>query len=384
MAVQNILPSTQLHGADIRDTINNFGGSADNAWLNFYQANDVNKWSKWKPVKYNANFTTGNEDTPFWKGYNGMCGFTQESIIFGSVDAMITAVKAGTTFVYDPPTPTGGTTYPFRGGDWRNYNKNAKAPFWDVYAYGSFINGNNSSSVEFELVDNSSDIDKNTNLVLGDILPAGTNVANWYFGVVIVSGSKQFKKSATTSIGSGASIPEAARKFSVTLGESGVSGSYTVYPCLYQRIPQSNDSYGSVMPIPLQMAGGSTGSGISGSVVQQQPTVSFLANPYHYNAARGLVFKFTAFYAKSFENGSNQIHVTIYKLSSSGTKTNVHERDYTAAHTGTYNDGYTMEFSIQTSSPLEAGYEYYVTLSGGSSNIAVTEKAQDGGALPPE
>lgn len=368
------LPSTSLTGAAIRDNINTYGGSADNAWLTFFQANDVNKWSKFKPVKYPVAHTTGKEDPPFWTGYNGMCGFTQASIIFGSVDAMIAAVKAGTTFVYDPPTKESG--YPFRGGDWRNYNSNAKAPFWDVYAHGSFINGNNSSSVEFELVDNSSDIDKNTNLVLGDILPAGTNVANWYFGVVIVSGSKQFKKSATTSIGSGASIPDAARKFSVTLSESGVSGSYTVYPCLYQRIPQSNTSYGSVMPIPLQMAGGGTGSGMSGSVVQQSPTVGWLGNTYAYRSGF-MSFRGTLAYASSAEG--TRVNVTINDIKNGVVRYTYSTGYFAVSKTSSSGTQNFMEFEYDSKWPTDGdSYEMIV-----SSNIQVKSIPQIVNSAPP-
>lgn len=57
MAVLSTLPTTTLTGDDIKDTINNYGGSADNTWLTFYDSlNDVNKWSRWKPFSYPADF----------------------------------------------------------------------------------------------------------------------------------------------------------------------------------------------------------------------------------------------------------------------------------------------------------------------------------------
>ena len=380
MAVKNILPSSSLTGDDIRDTINNFGGSADNYWPNYFQTNDANKWSKWKPVKFSADFTTGSESPPFWKAHDGLCGFTQGSIIFGTVDAMIAACNNGTTFVYDPPT--GGSTYPLRAGDWRNHNKNAQAPFWDVYATGSFISGNTSSSIALELVDNSSDIDKNTNLVLGDILPAGTNVANWYFGVVLVQGSNQFKKSATTSIGSGASIPDAARKFTITYSELGFTpSSYKIYPCLFQRIPQSNASHGNVMPLPLQIKGGNASQGITGSVVVQQPAFTFVNNPTFYRTNR-LTFKFTVAYATNLE-GTN-VSVTIAKVSSGGTVTNIYSGTHKATHTGSLSSSaYTMDLTIQVGASFEANYTYQVTISGGSSGISQTRTADDGGTIAP-
>lgn len=371
------LPSTSLTGAAIRDNINSFGGSADNAWLTFFQANDVNKWSKWKPVKYAAAFTTGSEDPPFWKAHDGLCGFTSGSILFSDEDSMITACDNGTTFVYDPPT--GGSTYPYRGGDWRNYNSSAKAPFWDVYATGSFIQGDTSSSIDIELVDNSSDIDSSTNLVLGDILPGGTNVANWYFGVLIVQGSNRFKKSSTTSIGASASIPEAARKFTITYSELGfVPSSYKIYPCLFQY---AHGASGKVMPLPLQMHGGNAMPGISGSVVVKKPGVTFASTPSFYSGAK-LTFRFTVVYATSYEVDGATFGVTINKVSSSGTVSQIHSSTQTPKHTGTSGtSAYTMDLTIQLNASYETGYTYQVTVTDYSTPQTMT--ANYLGTTPP-
>ena len=228
MAVLSILPTTQLTGDDIRDTINSFGGSADNHWPNYYQANDANKWSKWKPVKYPSVHTTGNENPPFWKASDGCCGFVRNSILFGVIDDLVAAYKSGATFVYDPPT--GGTYEPLRGGDWRNYNKNAKSPVWSHEISGMWYTNDNNSAVTSTCLGNN-DVNPSTNLVMGDLLNGG--LSGYYYGVIAIGSNGATRvKTAAEPIGSAALF--ANNSVSLTYSDvSGLGGKVTIYPAFF-------------------------------------------------------------------------------------------------------------------------------------------------------
>ena len=57
MAVQTILPTTNLTFTDIRDTLNNFGGSVTNVVATaFTSTAKINRWSRNKPESYKADF----------------------------------------------------------------------------------------------------------------------------------------------------------------------------------------------------------------------------------------------------------------------------------------------------------------------------------------
>lgn len=354
MAILNPIGTGPVQLVDVRDTINAYGGSADNTLQSFFQQNDVNKWAKFKDVKLYADFSDD-----WFRGDNGLCGFTTGSVVFSSVEALVTAYKNKATFVFDPPQ--GGTATPMRLGDFRKYLYTAKAPIWDFYVHGAFTSSNSASSISCELYDNSSDIDPTYNLVLGDVQYNGASVSSWYFGVVIVANGKYFKKSHTGSIGSGESITNDT--FSVTYQEvantCGSFSSYAIYPCLYQRVPQSNTSYGNVMAIPAQAAGGTIApGGVSGSVQQTVPSMGWVGNTYAYRSAF-MSFRGVLGYPKSLEG--TKVSITINAIKS-GTITRTYgNENFTLSKTSQDGDTYYMDFVQDTRWPTDAdSYEMIV------------------------
>lgn len=229
MAVQTIIPSTNVTMADIRDTLNNAGGATDNSLGSFFTtAAKINKWAKFKPTKYyGLIFATGNESPLQWQAGNGLCGFTSGSIVFNDTSALVTAYKNGATFVYE--LPTGGSSYPFRLGDFRGYYPSAKAPIWSFEISGQMAANNSSSSSKFTILGNG-DINTNYNLRMSDILPDGTTgLSSYYFGIIIVnnSGSVVLTKKSDSTIGTSSSF---TKSVTVTQKEVGMAGLYTAYP----------------------------------------------------------------------------------------------------------------------------------------------------------
>lgn len=304
--MSNILPLRKLKDFEVRNILNKFGGRTDNVFGSKYKPNaKTNKWSKRKPVKYRSPIVTGNEDPPYWKANNGLCGFAEGSILFNTVDDLVTAYNNNATFYYE--LPSGGETEAFRSNDYLGYNPEAQAPFWEFYMNGAFISTKLESSVDFEVVANN-DIDESTNLVMGDFMPQGQNAYDWYFGVVIEANGVFFKKSHAESLGTGVNVMN--RIFSVTYGEvadkCGEFSKCAVYPCLYQF---RDGEHGLVMALPVQR--GDLSNGLQSDVVIETPFVGWYENTYYRQVGGKKTFTGTLAYSKTYEGSNVKIYAGV-------------------------------------------------------------------------
>lgn len=373
-----VIPNTNVNLAtNVRDVLNSAGGSVSNALTSFFSASaKINKWAKYKPViYYNQPFL---DDDRRWKGDTGLCGFTSGSIVFGSVDDLVTAYKNGATFVYD--IPSGGVAEPMRLGDFRGYCTDAQAPIWDFYINGAFTSsGANTETVDCELVTNSPDT--SIELLLSDFAPNGANVADWYFGAVFeLNTGTLVTKSSTTKIGSSSSLSTEARIFSVSKSELGTFTSFKAYPCLCQY---SGNNHGLVMALPCAASGGEFSSGgVSGSVQQTVAAVGWVGNTYYYTGVR-LTFVGVLGYADSLEG--YDATVTIRATHSDGTIDEVSET-VTLSHTDTDSTGnyYRMDYSRLVIWSFSEGDEFTMIVLGGSSGVSSTSTPVAGGNLVPD
>lgn len=349
-----VIPNTNVNLAtNVRDVLNSAGGSVGNALTSFFSASaKLNKWAKYKPViYYNQSFL---DDDRRWKGGDGLCGFTRESIVFNSVNDLVTAYKNGATFVYD--IPSGGVAEPMRLGDFRGYCTDAQAPIWDFYINGAFTSsGANTETIDCELVTNSPDT--SIELLLSDFAPSGSNVADWYFGAVFeLNTGTLVTKSSTTKIGSSSSLSAEARIFSVSKSDLGTFASFKAYPCLCQY---SDNNHGLVMALPCAAAGGEFSSGgVSGSIQQTVPSVGWVGNTYAYRNTF-MSFRGVLGYPKSLEG--TKVSITINAIKS-GTITRTYgDENFTLSKTSQNGDTYYMDFVHDTKWPTDAdSYEMIV------------------------
>ena len=116
MAKYTILPTTNLKAEDVRDTV---GGS--NNLTSFFTAS-LNETSKYKPVRYPANFV---DDNNRWKGVDGNCGFTfPNSSNYSTVPSWYASDgSVGMNgWVYNKPRGVyDSVNEPMRLGDFRGY-----------------------------------------------------------------------------------------------------------------------------------------------------------------------------------------------------------------------------------------------------------------------
>lgn len=112
---ENITPE------DIRDFLNSYGGSVSSDPESFFTtAAKINMLSKHKPVAYSKDFcqdfdaSKPDYDPTWWKGNDGMCGLN-----IPTTNAMVSSTSSDKLWTYN--LPKGGTSEPFRLGDFIGY-----------------------------------------------------------------------------------------------------------------------------------------------------------------------------------------------------------------------------------------------------------------------
>lgn len=351
MAVQTIIPSSNVSMADIRDTLNNSGGAVGNSLGSFFTSSaNINKWSKFKPTKYyGLDFATGNESPLQWQANNGLCGFTSGSIVFNDTSALVTAYKNGATFVYE--LPTGGSSYPFRLGDFRGYYPSAKAPIWSFEISGQIAANDSSSSSTFTILGNG-DINTSYNLRMSDILPDSTTaLSTYYFGIVIVnnSGSVVLTKKSSSTIGTSSNFTQSVV---VTQKEVGLAGLYTAYPLFidgsgkkYVACPIASVDFQIVTSVDADKAGWMAGS----------MTISIVGK-FTIGAQIG--------YSKSF--GGAKVRITPVVAHADGSEENLAAYEEVTLPTTTSDTGHYDYSRTLTPQPIQVGDKFRLVMYYGS------------------
>lgn len=202
MAVKTILPTTNLTGADIRDTLNANGGSVgDNLTSFFSDGANINMWSKYKPVISTTLFF----DLSLWQssGFRGDLGDCGLNIKTYSPSTFKTAAKKGTTG-WSYKVPTGGNSAPMRLGDFRGYCPSAYNPLGNVASSGLISNGNVTFAIDIAISGTS-----DTNITLADIKIGGSNgtsLSNFYFGVYVWNNNNSYFYTSSSKIGTNANL----------------------------------------------------------------------------------------------------------------------------------------------------------------------------------
>lgn len=124
MAVLSKIPRTGVKMEDIRDTLNANDGNVTNALGTFFGSSaNINIWAKQKPIHWASDFS--NNDG----AGDGNYGFTPATAVnLVSLKSLYSNELNG--WVYNPPT--GGSSSPYRLGDFRNYNPSARESSFSV------------------------------------------------------------------------------------------------------------------------------------------------------------------------------------------------------------------------------------------------------------
>lgn len=233
--MSNVLPNIDLADHDVRDTLNEHGGVTGNVFgSKFRTTAQIDKWSKKKPTKYYGMlFDNGNRTPKQWQADNGLCGFTEGSVMFGSDSALVSAVMGNQTFVYDPPR---GGDYPLRIGDYRGYYPKAMNPILSFDVSGEIVTNDNGSSMAFRVRGNG-DVNEEVNLTMKDFLYDGTTSAEQMLLCVIITDTSGGVKLVKVGSAIG-SDKDFVREVSVSKTELGTAGSYLAFAALYNAQPK--------------------------------------------------------------------------------------------------------------------------------------------------
>ena len=193
MAVYEILPDKPLSMDDVRDTLNANGGSVGNELLSYFTTNaKINKWASFKPESYPKNFDlTADERFSNHYGlsmtsYDNLYG-SAISVTSGKIDisndknGFLYKLCMGTLGQFEYILPQGGSSSPYRLGDFRGYNPKAVNPLPQVRT-GTYKYSENG------LIDIHMDIaTPSPNGLTLEILAfnANTLLKNMYYGMII-------------------------------------------------------------------------------------------------------------------------------------------------------------------------------------------------------
>ena len=205
-------------------------------------ASRINKWSKYKPVRYNSIAPDRSINGDWWKAENGNCGMNVPN--YTTMADMFAALRAG-TLMWEYLPPLGTTGQPCRLADFGGYEHTAQPPIVsDKLAAKYYIS---SSSVGASATVRSPG---ETELTLSDLGNA-VNLGNCYFGAAISKvGTTTYKYITETSAitgggGGGVNIPVTG----LTVGNYNIV--FFLSTVAHGTLTDVND--GTYVPLPTDM-----------------------------------------------------------------------------------------------------------------------------------
>ena len=149
-------------------------------------SNRINVWSKWKPVSYR---TMGSLTLDQLKEIN-----------YGLTTTPVTNPDDLTEWLCIHPS--GGSSSPYRLGDFRNYNHAATSPFFAVLNFD--VNKLDTDTCRIDFMFNVGGSD--TSLGLSDFI--GTTIGSLYVAVILNNGTTNYIKTSDVNINNGAAYIE--------------------------------------------------------------------------------------------------------------------------------------------------------------------------------
>lgn len=245
MAVQTVIPSSNVLAADIRDTLNEAGGSVTNDLVTFFQSGaKANVWAKNKPFRYKLNFgvtdairkqaSYGVGNIPYFTNTSNMASFMY--------DNSATPTNGAQSSYFAHLLPRGGENEPYRLEDFVGYYSDATPPIGQHYTNEMMMNSSG-GIIPYFILGNETDYtlklkDLNINQYIGN---AGLNIDNWYLGICFVNASKKLFITQSTYL---SQVNEYGASFNInSFGTH--AGTYTVFAFI------SNTKIASLTSTPL-------------------------------------------------------------------------------------------------------------------------------------
>lgn len=223
------IPTSNVNLEDIRDTLIAGGGSvANDATAYFSDAAAINPFSKHKPIKLAVNFcqdfdsSRSDYDADWWKGSDGNCGFTPKQFTsFSDLITIMESIDEMNGWVYN--LPTGGSSSPFRLGDFCKYAASARPFSYNLSVPATASNQFESNTFDITAMGN---VLNDTSVSWADF----STLKNYYFGAYLV---RQENTANTVTVTATDTLEGGGAAVTVTAG-SMLAGTYKVYPFIAQ------------------------------------------------------------------------------------------------------------------------------------------------------
>lgn len=226
-----MIANSDVSVATIRDVLNAAGGSVSNDATSFFTANAKINWaSKHKPVIYAKNFCQdlhrgdSDYDETWWLGTSRMCGLT--AVELNSVDSL-PSVYDGNMNGWSYPLPSGGSSQPYRLGDFLGYDTDANSPMYSMKVH-DLASSSNAENLAMSII----------------IAGSGTSgisfldmpiLKNYYLGLYLKHNTyTNYTVNTETT-------PISAGLHSININPYGMrAGVYTAYPFIAEEIQTQN------------------------------------------------------------------------------------------------------------------------------------------------
>ena len=203
-------------------------------------AANINKWAKFKPVRWPNINTVGGWDAAnhkwgsgatWWKA-DGLCGFaTTVATEFGeptsSVSFAYKLINGQLGWTYQKPT--GGASQPFRLIDFAQYYHQAISPYGEIGNTVIYIDNNGNAQIDWDVVPVES-----RNLALSDInisINGSTYpLTDFYLGLILYSGSTYYLFTSSDTFATGQSLSVVMNNVASLAGNWNVMPFFTKNP----------------------------------------------------------------------------------------------------------------------------------------------------------
>jgi hypothetical protein len=166
-------------GISIAEIANILGSGSNNLVTNCQHPN-INKWAKYKPVKYNAEGDI-RRNTDWWKAHDGMCGFLTPTIYNDVVDMRIIAAPDIHSHDGEWQRDMDFGNYPKCLGDFDGYDHNSQPIVHNVRI--------EEGASKSKIVSIDAFFGTSESYLTLDMFDLGYKLKDWYLGVGIWRGS---------------------------------------------------------------------------------------------------------------------------------------------------------------------------------------------------
>lgn len=222
MSVLSIIPVTDIHEVDVRDTLNANGGNASDDWASLCGADgNANVWSKKKPVRLSAiacqDHTVGADNyyAQWWRAYNQLCGFNLDNARVSGWEALRGKFDGDMNgWVYE--RPIGGEASPYRITDFGGYYPAAR-PITHGFVAPSVVYRDDTTATAMMAMA----IENEYSLTWGDF----PSLSSYYFGVLLYRSANDYRR-----VTAGRTLADNGAEVVFNPSRLTTGATYTVYP----------------------------------------------------------------------------------------------------------------------------------------------------------